>query len=179
MGKNVEPVEGIVSSLIMRLMRRMCAALEGDETEHIGTDTQIRVQHLIRKLGSEPYVGQRVILSVSQRISVLAESFLFMDPFDDAFPNMHRCMYIMIQLIEFLVSGYLVAWFSVDGFDSRLFEEWVTSLLHAQKTVKLLESRNGLYILYMDRMIGEVAKRVGQVSSLQKLNPDIIDNLFQ
>lgn len=30
MGKNVEPVEGIVSSLIMRLMRRMCAALEGD-----------------------------------------------------------------------------------------------------------------------------------------------------
>lgn len=60
-----------------------------------------------------------------------------------------------------------------------LFEEWVASLLHAQKTVKLLESRNGLYILYMDRVIGEVAKRVGQISSLQKLNADIIDNLFQ
>lgn len=59
-----------------------------------------------------------------------------------------------------------------------LLEAWVTSLLQAQKTVNLLESRNGLYILYMDRVIGEVTKIVGQVSSLQKLNGHVLDNLL-
>lgn len=58
-------------------------------------DAQFYFQHLIRKLGSEPYIGQRVILFISQRISVLAESLLFTDPFDIAFPHMHECMFTM------------------------------------------------------------------------------------
>ncbi|KAK1395855.1 Protein MULTIPOLAR SPINDLE 1 [Heracleum sosnowskyi] len=167
-GKTLEPLEGIVNSLIMHLVRRMCAATQEDE--RLDADAQFRIQQLICKLGNEPYIGQRVIFSVWQRISVLAESLLFMDPFNDAFPSMHRCMYIMIELIEYLVSGYLVTWSRADDFDTGLLEAWVTSLLQAQKTVNLLESRNGLYILYMDRVIGEVTKIVGQVSSLQKLN---------
>lgn len=65
------------------------------ETDHLDTPVQFYIQHLIRKLGSEPYIGQRVILSVSQRISVAAESLLFMNPFDDAFPNLHGCVYVM------------------------------------------------------------------------------------
>ncbi|KAK3009249.1 hypothetical protein RJ639_014115, partial [Escallonia herrerae] len=140
------------------------------------SDVQLYVQHLIRKLGSEPFIGQRVILSVSQRIAELAENFLFMDPFNEAFPDMHNCMHMMIQLIEFLASDYLVAWSSAEGFDTRLFEEWVTSLPHARKALELLESRNGLYVLYMDRVIGEVTKLVGPVSSLHKLNPVIFDS---
>lgn len=59
-----------------------------------------------------------------------------------------------------------------------LFVEWVTSILHARKALELLESRNGLYVLYMDRVTGELAKHVGQVSLLQELNPDIINILF-
>ncbi|XVE98600.1 hypothetical protein REPUB_Repub03eG0120200 [Reevesia pubescens] len=55
-----------------------------------------------------------------------------------------------------------------------LFEEWVTSLLQARKAVEVLESRNGLYVLYMDRVTGDLAKLVGQVSSLQKLNSDMM-----
>ncbi|KAK3000615.1 hypothetical protein RJ639_020286 [Escallonia herrerae] len=227
---NNEPVEGIVSSLIMRLVRRMCTTIHRDdphqglsrpvtdqrqekpvEGEHSGqssspdpvpglaqncptrttssglpnglddfdSDVQLYVQHLIRKLGSEPFIGQRVILSVSQRIAELAENFLFMDPFNEAFPDMHNCMHMMIQLIEFLASDYLVAWSSAEGFDTRLFEEWVTSLPHARKALELLESRNGLYVLYMDRVIGEVTKLVGPVSSLHKLNPVIFDSLVQ
>ncbi|XP_074364795.1 protein MULTIPOLAR SPINDLE 1 isoform X2 [Apium graveolens] len=175
-GKNVEPLEGIVNSLIMHLVKRMCAAIQDDE--HLNADAQFRIQQLICKLGTEPYIGQRVIFSISQRISVLAESLLFIDPFNDAFPSMHRCMYIMIELIEYLVSGYLVTWSRADDFDIRLLEVWVTSLLQAQKTLNLLESRNGLYILYMDRVIGEVTKIVGQVSSLQKLNGHVLDNLL-
>ncbi|KAA8535381.1 hypothetical protein F0562_030384 [Nyssa sinensis] len=149
------------------------------QLHHFDNDAQFHVQHLIRKLGSEPFVGQRVILSVSQRISVLAESFLFMDPFDDAFPSMHSCMYMTIELVEFLVSDYLLTWSSSEGFDTKLFEEWLTSVLHARKALELLESRNGLYVLYMDRVIGEVVRQVGQVSSLQKLNLDILNNLFR
>lgn len=60
-----------------------------------------------------------------------------------------------------------------------MFEEWTTSILHARKALALLESRNGLYVLYMDRVTGELAKLVGQISSLQKLNPDVLDNLFR
>lgn len=63
------------------------------ESLHTDSDARFYVQHLIRKLGSEAYIGQRTILSVSQRISVQAESLLFLDPFDDAFPNMHECMF--------------------------------------------------------------------------------------
>ncbi|CAL5376371.1 unnamed protein product [Camellia sinensis] len=204
--KNTELLEGIISSLIVRLVRIMCTTSQGDELHHCDTGAQFYVQHLIRKLGSEPYIGQRVILSVSEGISVLAESLLFMDPFDDSFPSMHDCMYRMsefltwecrntdggkwqqplksfgtmdrIQLIEFLVSDYLLSWSSSEVFDIMLFEEWVASVLHGRKALELLESRNGLYALYMDRVIGVLAKQTGQFSSLQKLNPEILAKLF-
>ncbi|GAV89920.1 hypothetical protein CFOL_v3_33331, partial [Cephalotus follicularis] len=47
------------------------------------------------------------------------------------------------------------------------------------KSVELLESRNGLYVLYMDRVIGVLAKQVGHVTSFRNLNPDILSNLFR
>lgn len=58
-----------------------------------------------------------------------------------------------------------------------LFEEWVASILHARKALELLESRNGLYVLYMDRITGELAKQVGQILSLQDIGPEILDKL--
>ncbi|EOY31471.1 Multipolar spindle 1, putative isoform 4 [Theobroma cacao] len=84
-----------------------------------------------------------------------------------------------IQLIEFLVSDYLLTWSTNEGFDNILFEEWVTSLVQARKAVEVLESRNGLYVVYIDRVTGELAKLVGQVPLLQKLNSDIFDALFR
>ncbi|MBA0752642.1 hypothetical protein Gogos_001449, partial [Gossypium gossypioides] len=51
-----------------------------------------------------------------------------------------------------------------------VFEEWVTSLLQARKSVEVLESRNGLYVQYMDRVVGELSKLVGQSPALLKLN---------
>lgn len=177
-GKNMELLVGTTNSLIVRLVRKMCTFSGGDDIYHFDIDTPFYIQHLIRKLGSESFVGQRVILAVSQRISILGESFLFMDPFDDAFPGMHDCLYVMIQLIEFLVSDYLVAWSSSESFDMGLFEEWVKSIVHARKSLQLLETRNGLYVLYMDRVVGHVAKYVGQIPSLRKLNLDVLSNLF-
>ncbi|KAL9399632.1 hypothetical protein Peur_008593 [Populus x canadensis] len=177
-GNNMELIEGIVSRLIVRLVKRMCSPSHGDESRQTDTDTQLYIQQLIRKLGCEPHIGQRAILSVSQRVSMVAENLLFLDPFDEAFSNMHECLFIMIQLIEFLISDYLLTWSRDEGFDHVLFEEWVTSVLHARKALELLESRNGLYVLYMDRVTGELAKHVGQVSSFQKLSQDILDNLF-
>ena len=61
---------------------------------------------------------------------------------------------------------------------AELFEEWVTSILHARKGLQLLESRCGLYSIYMDRVIGLIAKLVGQAAPLQKLNPNVLQNLF-
>ncbi|KAM6553036.1 hypothetical protein CsatB_013798 [Cannabis sativa] len=174
--KNIECLEGYISSLVTRLVKRMCAP--ENESSHSSMDSQFCVQHLIRKLGSESFIGQRAILSVSQTISVLAESLLFTDPFDAAFHHRHECMFIMIQLIEFLISDYLSMWSKNEDFDKMLFEEWVVSILHARKALELLENRNGLYVLYIDRVAGELSKQVSQVSLLQKLKPEILDKLL-
>lgn len=58
---------------------------------------------------------------VSQRISMVAEKVIFLDPFDKRL--FQTCMsacssYDMIQLIEFLISGYLLTWLRVEGFDN-------------------------------------------------------------
>ncbi|KAH9806325.1 protein MULTIPOLAR SPINDLE 1 [Citrus sinensis] len=180
-GKNMESIEGTIRSLIMRLVRRMCSFLKDDdasESDNIDNDSQFCIQHMIRKLAFDPYIGHRVILLVSQRISVLAEKLLFSDPFDDAFPNMHSCMFLLMQLMEFVISEYLVTWSRAEAFDSLLFEEWVKSVLQARKAAELLENRNGLYVLYMDRVTGLLTKQVGQISSLPKFNRDILDKLF-
>ncbi|KAK4374893.1 hypothetical protein RND71_005570 [Anisodus tanguticus] len=158
----------------MRSLRRMCSALQGDESHHFDTAGQFYIQHLTRKVGDEAFVGQRLIFAVSQRISVVAESLLFMDPFDDAFPSMHNSMYIMIQLIEFLFSDYLLTWSNAADFDIHPYVLFTLSVLHRRKALDLLENRNSLYVLYIDRVIGVVAKQVGQLSFLQKLNPQIL-----
>ncbi|CAL0330416.1 unnamed protein product [Lupinus luteus] len=175
-GRNLELIEGIINSLVTRLVRQMSS--QEKESQHIDTDAQFYIQHLIRKLGNETYIGQRAMLSVSQRILMLAEHLLFSDPFDDSFPDMHECMFRMIQLIEFLVSDYLLEWSKAEDFDNMLLEDWVASFIQARKAIELLESRNGLYMLYMDRITGELAKLVDQVSSLRKLKPDIFNGLF-
>ncbi|OWM65837.1 hypothetical protein CDL15_Pgr015262 [Punica granatum] len=148
------------------------------EPDDIDSDVQFYVQHLIRKLACEPYIGQRILVAVSQNIYSMAESLLFCNPFDDNFVQMHGAMFILIQLLEFLVSDYLSTWSRTEAFDKILFEEWLISVVHARKAVELLESRNTLYILYMDRLIGQLAKQLDQISSLHQLNPDTLRNLF-
>ncbi|MFS8026733.1 putative protein MULTIPOLAR SPINDLE 1 [Helianthus anomalus] len=90
-GKNIEFVDGIVGSLSLHIVRKMCTTLQGN-AHH---DARIHVQHLLRKLGSESCIGQQVILAVSQRICLLAENLLFLDPFESTFPEMHSNLYIL------------------------------------------------------------------------------------
>lgn len=59
-----------------------------------------------------------------------------------------------------------------------LFEEWVISILHAKKALELLESRNGLYVLYMDRVTGELANQISNIRRLRELKLDILDDLI-
>lgn len=87
-------------------------------------------------------------------------------------------VYLRIQLTEFLVSDYLSEWSKDEGFNTMLFEEWVASVLQARKALEVLESRNGLYVMYMDRVVGELARLVGQTMSLQKLSREVLDSLF-
>ncbi|XP_039165576.1 protein MULTIPOLAR SPINDLE 1 [Eucalyptus grandis] len=177
--ENMESIEGIVNSLILRLVRRMTSLLGKDGgRDDVGNDVQFHVQHLIRKLGTAVYLGQRALVAVSQKIPVVAESILFSDPFDDKFPDMHQYMFILIQLLEFLVCDYLLTWSRDENFDQLLFEEWLTSIIYARKALGVLESSNSLYMLYMDRVVGELARQLGQISSNHKLNPDVLTNLF-
>ncbi|XP_021750265.1 protein MULTIPOLAR SPINDLE 1 [Chenopodium quinoa] len=176
-GKDMAVTDGIISNLIVCLIKRMCTPLENELCDP-ETDAQTHIQHIIRKLGNVSYVGQRVLLSVCHRISELAEHLLLLDPFDESFPQIHDSMFVMIQLFEFLASDYLVTWSKDEGFEIRLFEEWLISFLHARKTLQSMEKRSGLYSLYLDRVTGELARQVGQVLSLQKLNQDILDELF-
>ncbi|XP_073031224.1 protein MULTIPOLAR SPINDLE 1-like isoform X2 [Primulina eburnea] len=115
---------------------------------------------------------------VSQRISLVAEILLFMDPFDRAFPKMHNCLYIMFQLIEFLISDCLISWSTGQEFDLRILEDWVASIFHARKALELLEGRNALYMLYMDRIMGDLTRQLGRISSVRKLQPDVLTKLF-
>ncbi|WZY75598.1 hypothetical protein YC2023_021982 [Brassica napus] len=161
MGRNLEAVEESVSYMITQLIKRMCTPSIGNEVKQLETSAGLYVQHLIRKLGSDPYIGQRAIFSVSQRLSILAENLLVMDPFDESFPEMDECMFILIQLTEFLICDYLLPWAESEAFETVVFEEWIASVIHARKAVAALDQRNGLYLLYMDRVTGELAKRVG------------------
>lgn len=64
------------------------------------------------------------------------------------------------------------------NYTAVLYEEWVSSILHARKALELLENRNGLYVLYMDRVTGELAKKVSQDVSLRKIKPEILSSLI-
>ncbi|KAG2310824.1 hypothetical protein Bca52824_022381 [Brassica carinata] len=173
-GRNLESVEESISSLITQLINRMCTSLKGNETS-----VRFYAQHLIRKLGSDSYIGQRAIFAVSQRISILAENLLVMDPFDESFPEMDECVLsCKMQLTELLICDYVLQWAESEAFETVLFEEWIASVLHARKAVAALEVRNGLYLLYMDRVTGELAKRVGQVTSFREVEPSILDQIL-
>lgn len=63
--------------------------------KQLETSVGFYVQHLIRKLASDPYIGQRAIFAISQRISILAENILVADPFDESFSKMDECMFIL------------------------------------------------------------------------------------
>uniref|UniRef100_A0A0D9XAR5 Multipolar spindle 1 n=1 Tax=Leersia perrieri TaxID=77586 RepID=A0A0D9XAR5_9ORYZ len=172
-----EITEEIINGLIARLMKRMCNTRENAGSADC-SDAQFSLQHLFRKLGNEEFVGQRIILAISQKISNVSEKILLVDPFDDAFPEMHSNMFIMIQLIEFLISDYFNNWLCCDHFDRKLFEEWVRSILKARKDLEVLESRNGLYVVYIERVIGRLAREVAPAAHQGKLDLEVLSELL-
>ncbi|XBI37961.1 hypothetical protein VPH35_123143 [Triticum aestivum] len=177
-----ELVEEIIDGLVTRLMKRMCTIPENAGTSDSGpvdcSDAQFNVQHLFRKLGNEEFIGQRIILAVSQKISNVSESLLLLDPFDDSFPDMHGNMFIMIQLIEFLISDYMKIWLCCEQFDKKIFEEWVRSILKARKDLEVLENINGLYVVYIERVVGRLAREVAPAAHQGKLDLDVFSKLL-
>ncbi|CAO2207552.1 unnamed protein product [Urochloa humidicola] len=180
--RDKELVGEIIDGLVSRLMKRMCTVSENPGTSDSGSincsDAQFSMQHLFRKLGNEEFIGQRIILAVSQKISNVSERLLLVDPFDDAFPDMHGNIFIMIQLIEFLISDYMKDWFCCEHFDTRLFEECVRSILKARNDLQILENMNGLYVVYMERMVGRLAREVAPAAHQGKLDLEIFSKLL-
>uniref|UniRef100_M8BZL5 Multipolar spindle 1 n=1 Tax=Aegilops tauschii TaxID=37682 RepID=M8BZL5_AEGTA len=220
-----ELVEEIIDGLVTRLMKRMCTIPENAGTSDSGpvdcSDAQFNVQHLFRKLGNEEFIGQRIILAVSQKISNVSESLLLLDPFDDSFPDMHGNMFIIlygwicveltehlkgdiqqlllpatvseiddgvenvfsnlsdkIQLIEFLISDYMKIWLCCEQFDKKIFEEWVRSILKARKDLEVVENINGLYVVYIERVVGRLAREVAPAAYQGKLDLDVFSKLL-
>uniref|UniRef100_A0A453RRQ2 Multipolar spindle 1 n=1 Tax=Aegilops tauschii subsp. strangulata TaxID=200361 RepID=A0A453RRQ2_AEGTS len=172
-----ELVEEIIDGLVTRLMKRMCTIPENAGPVDC-SDAQFNVQHLFRKLGNEEFIGQRIILAVSQKISNVSESLLLLDPFDDSFPDMHGNMFIMIQLIEFLISDYMKIWLCCEQFDKKIFEEWVRSILKARKDLEVVENINGLYVVYIERVVGRLAREVAPAAYQGKLDLDVFSKLL-
>ncbi|KAE8814660.1 hypothetical protein D1007_08189 [Hordeum vulgare] len=170
-------VEEIIDGLVARLMKRMCTIPETSGPVDC-SDAQFNVQHLFRKLGNEEFVGQRIILAVSQKISNVSESLLLIDPFDDSFPDMNDNMFIMIQLIEFLISDHMKNWLCCEQFDKKIFEEWVRSILKARKDLEILENRNALYVVYIERVVGRLAREVASAAHQGKLDLDVFSKLL-
>ncbi|XP_042449929.1 protein MULTIPOLAR SPINDLE 1-like isoform X1 [Zingiber officinale] len=175
--KEPDLIEDTVNGLIMRLIRRMCTIPEHDGVLNSAPDPQSCVQHIIRKLGNEPFIGQRILLSVSQKSAAVVESLHFMDPFDESFPCLHGSMFLMIELMEFLISDYVRSWISIEVFDTRLLEEWIRSVIQTHKVSELFESRNGLYTLYIERVICELQKILSPLAKQGKLGVDILSYL--
>nr|TKW11733.1 hypothetical protein SEVIR_6G252250v2 [Setaria viridis] len=142
-------------------MKRMCAVPENAGTSDSGSidcsDAQISVQHLFRKLGNEEFIGQRIILAVSQKISNASER---------------------IQLIEFLISDYMKDWLCWQHFDKRLFEECVRSILKARNDLQILENMNGLYVVYIERVVGRLAREVAPAALQGKLDLEVFSKLL-
>uniref|UniRef100_A0ACD6AD25 Uncharacterized protein n=1 Tax=Avena sativa TaxID=4498 RepID=A0ACD6AD25_AVESA len=172
-----ELVEEIIDGLVARLMKRMCTIPENTGSVDC-SDAQFSVQHLFRKLGHEEFIGQRIILAVSQKISNVSEILLLVDPFDDSFPDMHDNMFIMIQLIEFLISDYIKKWLCCEQFDKKIFEEWARSILKARKDLEVLENINGLYVVYIERVVGRLAREVAPAAHQGKLDLDVFSKLL-
>ncbi|KAJ1269595.1 hypothetical protein BS78_07G223800 [Paspalum vaginatum] len=168
--RETELVGEIIDGLVTRLMKRMCTVPEKADTSDSG--------HLLRKLGNDEFIGQRIILAVSQRISNASERLLLVDLFDDAFPDMHGNIFIMIQLAEFLISDYVKDWLCNEHIDKRLFEEFTRSILKARNDLQVLENMNGLYVVYIERVIGRLAREVAPAAHQGKLDPEIFSKLL-
>ncbi|KAF3789832.1 hypothetical protein EJ110_NYTH10339 [Nymphaea thermarum] len=150
-------------------------------TSYCDPDTQFHVQHLIRKLGVEPYIAQRILLLVAQRVCALADSLHCMDPFDSTLPNIHDSMFMTLRLMEFLVSDYAYTWITNKDSEKGLFEETLRWIVQSKKSLTLLDNRNCLYMIQLDRVIGELAKQVGRVprTEIEKLvNMEILESMF-
>lgn len=177
-----ELVEEIIDGLVARLMKRMCTIPENTGTSDSGSvecsDAQFSVQHLFRKLGNEEFIGQRIILAVSQKISNVSERLLLVDPFDGSFPDMHDNMFIMIQLIEFLISDCMKNWLCCEQFDKKIFEEWARSILKTRKDLEVLENINGLYVVYIERVVGRLAREVAPAAHQGKLDLEVFSKLL-
>ncbi|XP_062196824.1 protein MULTIPOLAR SPINDLE 1 [Phragmites australis] len=172
-----ELVEEIIDGLVTRLMKRMCTIPENDGSVDC-SDAQFSVQHLFRKLGNAEFIGQRIILAVSQKISNVSERLLLVDPFDDAFPDMHGNIFIMIQLIEFLISDYMKDWIHCEHFDKRLSEECARSILKARMDLQVLENMNGLYVVYIERVVGRLARELAPAVHQGKLDLEVFSKLL-
>eukprot|EP01018_Ginkgo_biloba_P036547 Gb_25080 [translate_table: standard] len=148
-------------------------------------DNQFHVQHIMRKLGAQPYIGQRILLAASQRIASVTDSLLCMDPFDATITEVHNCMFIMIQLVEFLVADYTYLWTTDPTFSDRLLEEWIRCYFQVKKVSEVLEPKNSLYTIYIDRITGELAKQLNKIASSEEDNQgsthkfvDMLNSLF-
>ncbi|XP_066353249.1 protein MULTIPOLAR SPINDLE 1-like isoform X2 [Miscanthus floridulus] len=172
-----ELVGEIIDGLVTRLMKRMCTVPENPGSTGC-SDAQFSVQHLFRKLGNDEFIGQRVILAVSQKMSNVSERLLLVDPFDDAFPDMHDNIFIMIQLLEFLISDYMKVWLCCEHMDKRLFEECTRSVLKARNDLRILENMNGLYVVYIERVVGRLAREVAPAAHQGKLDLEVFSKLL-
>ncbi|GLJ48202.1 hypothetical protein SUGI_1017920 [Cryptomeria japonica] len=163
-------ITAVVNNLIRLLINRICSTPKHNDFDASVYNTEFHVQHIMRKLGVVPFIGQRILLATSETIISVTDSLFCMDPFDPTFFQVHESMFTMMQLVEHLVSDYACSWTADTTFNDRLLEEWIKCYLQVTKIGQMLEPRNSLYATYIDRIRGELAKQLNKIASSKDYN---------
>lgn len=83
-----------------------------------------------------------------------------------------------IQLLEFLISDYMKVWLCCEHINKRLFEECTRSILKARNDLQILENMNGLYVVYIERVVGRLARDVAPAAHQGKLDLEVFSKLL-
>jgi hypothetical protein len=61
----------------------------------------------------------------------------------------------------------------------EIFEEWARSILKARKDLEVLENINGLYLVYIERVVGRLAREVAPAAHQGKLDLDLFSKFLR
>ncbi|KAI4998973.1 hypothetical protein ZWY2020_054837 [Hordeum vulgare] len=83
-----------------------------------------------------------------------------------------------IQLIKFLISDHMKNWLCCEQFGKKIFVEWARSILKARKDLEILENINALYVVYIEGVVGRLAREVASPAHQGKLDLDVFSKLL-
>ncbi|XP_044981157.1 DNA mismatch repair protein MutL-like isoform X2 [Hordeum vulgare subsp. vulgare] len=121
--------------------------------------------------------GRRRRLRRGGYATVPTSSYLVSE-IDDGVENVFSSLSHRIQLIKFLISDHMKNWLCCEQFGKKIFVEWARSILKARKDLEILENINALYVVYIEGVVGRLAREVASPAHQGKLDLDVFSKLL-